>query len=56
MVEELCYKSEGLGFEIRSGEWISLIYIIIPTEIGPRLYSVYQKWEYQKQKINVYEE
>jgi hypothetical protein len=31
LVEALCYKSEGDGFDSRRGLWISLIYVILPV-------------------------
>jgi hypothetical protein len=54
VVEELCYKPEGRGLETRRGERISSIYLILPTALGPGMYSASNKNEYQKQKkINV---
>jgi hypothetical protein len=34
-VKALCYKPEDRGFETRSGERISSIYLILPAALGP---------------------
>jgi hypothetical protein len=47
MVKVLCYMSEGRGFETRCGD------LILPTALGPGLYSASNRNEYQKQKNNV---
>jgi hypothetical protein len=45
MVEALCYKPECRGFGFRWGEWIFLIYLILPAAPCPwGLFSVWQKW------------
>jgi hypothetical protein len=51
VVEAQCYKPEGRGFETRSGELISSIYVILPAALGPGVYSVSNRNENQKQKI-----
>jgi hypothetical protein len=45
-----CHKPEGRGFETRWSEWIFLIYLILPTALGPGVYSASNKNESQKQK------
>jgi hypothetical protein len=50
VVEELCYKLEGLGVETRLGNHILSIYLILPATIGPGVYPASNKNEYQKQK------
>jgi hypothetical protein len=52
-VEALCYKPEGRGFEIRWGEWISSIYLILPAALGLGVYSASSRNEYRKQENNV---
>jgi hypothetical protein len=39
VVKVLCYKPEGRGFEIRLGELIFSIYLILPAALGPGSYS-----------------
>jgi hypothetical protein len=53
MVKALCYKPEGLGFGTQGGELIFSIYLILPAALGPRVYSVSNRNEYQKQVNNV---
>jgi hypothetical protein len=53
VVEELCYKSEGRGFETRRGHRILSIYLILPAALGPGIYSAPNRNEYQKQEYNV---
>jgi hypothetical protein len=53
VVEEPCYKPEGLGFETRWGELIFSIYLILPAALGPGVYSASNRNEYQKQRNNV---
>jgi hypothetical protein len=43
----LCYKPEGRGFEIRWGELISPIYLILPAAMGLGVYSASNRNEYQ---------
>jgi hypothetical protein len=50
VVKELRYKPEGCGFETRSGEYISSIYLILPAALGPGVDSTSNRNEYQKQK------
>jgi hypothetical protein len=54
-VKALCYKPEGRGFETRWSEWFIFfpIYLILPAALGPGVYSVSNRNEYQKQKNNV---
>jgi hypothetical protein len=47
VVEALCYKPDGRGFEARAGEWIFSIYLLFPAALG----SASNRNEYQKQKI-----
>jgi hypothetical protein len=35
VVKALCYKPEGRGFEIRGGEYIFSVYLILPVTLGP---------------------
>jgi hypothetical protein len=56
VLEALGYKPEGRGSEIRDViELIFSIYLILPAALGPGIYSVSNRNEYQKQK-NVSEE
>jgi hypothetical protein len=52
VVEALCYKPEGRGFETRCGELIFSIYLILSAALGPGVYSASNRNEYQKQKNN----
>jgi hypothetical protein len=52
----LCYKPEGREFEIRWGEWMFSIYLILTPALGPEVYSAFNRNEYQKQKNNVSEQ
>jgi hypothetical protein len=38
---------------IRWGEWIFSIHLIFPAAVGPEVYSIPNRIEYQKQKNNV---
>jgi hypothetical protein len=49
VVEALCYKPEGRGFETGWGEKF-LIYLIIPAALRPGVYSASKRNEYQKLK------
>jgi hypothetical protein len=51
MVEALCYKPEGLGFETRRGKLFFSIYLILPAAIDPDVHSTSSRNEYQKRKI-----
>jgi hypothetical protein len=50
VVKALCCKPEGRGFEIRWGEWICSINLILPAALGPGVHSASNRNEYQKQK------
>jgi hypothetical protein len=51
LVKALCYKPEGRGFETQWGGWFFFsIYLILPTVLGPGVYSASNRNEYQKQK------
>jgi hypothetical protein len=56
VVKALCYKPEGRGFETDEVNELFPIYIILPAEPGPGVYSACNRNEYQKQKNNVSEE
>jgi hypothetical protein len=47
----LLYKPQGRGFGTDAA--IFLIYLIIPSALGPGLYSASNRNEYQKHKNNV---
>jgi hypothetical protein len=51
--EALCYKPGGRTFETWWGNWILSDYLIPPVALGPGVYSISNKNEFQKQKINV---
>jgi hypothetical protein len=53
VIKALCYKPESRGLETRWGGWFLSIYLILPAVLGPGVYSVSNRNEYQKQKINV---
>jgi hypothetical protein len=50
VVEALCYKPEGHGFEARLGEWIFSIYLTLLATLSPGVYSASNINECQKQK------
>jgi hypothetical protein len=50
VVESLCYKQEGRRFEIRWGDWIFSIYLILPAALGHGIYSAFNGNENQKEK------
>jgi hypothetical protein len=50
VVEYVCYKQEGRGFETRWGEWIFSIYLILSAVLDLKVYSTSNRNEYQKQK------
>jgi hypothetical protein len=56
MVEALCYKLEGHGFETQWGELIFPIHLILLAALGPGVYSASKRKEYQKQKNYISEE
>jgi hypothetical protein len=45
VVETLCYKPEGRGFDL-----IFSVYLILPTALGPGVYSASSTNDYQKHK------
>jgi hypothetical protein len=47
VVKALCYKPEGRGLLI-----FFLIYVILPTALGPGVHPAYNRNEYQTQKNN----
>jgi hypothetical protein len=51
VVKSLCNKPEGCGFDTPLSDWIFAIYLILPAALGPGVYSVSIRNEYQKQKI-----
>jgi hypothetical protein len=53
LVKALCCKSDGHGLETRSDECIFTICLILPTALGPGVYSASNRNEYQRQKNNV---
>jgi hypothetical protein len=53
VVKALYYKPEGRGFEIRRGERIFSIYLIISVALGNGVNSSSNRHEYQKQINNV---
>jgi hypothetical protein len=53
VVKALCYKPEGRGFEIRLGEIIFPVYVILSAALDPGVYSAGNRNVYQKQKNNV---
>jgi hypothetical protein len=53
VIKALCYKPESRGFETRWCEWFLSIYLILPAALGPGVYSVSNRNEYQKHKNNV---
>jgi hypothetical protein len=59
VVNSLCYKTEGRGFETHEVHFFSIyvilpIYLILPATLGPGVYSASNRNEYQKQENNVY--
>jgi hypothetical protein len=53
LVEALCYKPEGHGFETQWVKLIFPIYILLPAALGPGIYPTSNRNEYQKHKNNV---
>jgi hypothetical protein len=52
VVKALCYKPEGPGSRPYAlNDFFFSIYLILPTALGPGVYSAYNRNEYQKQKI-----
>jgi hypothetical protein len=56
VVEAQSNKLESRGLETPWNELIFLIYVILPAELDPGVYSASSKNEYRKQKNNVYGE
>jgi hypothetical protein len=54
VVKALCYKPEGHGFEAECYEWIFSIYLILPTALGPGVYTASDRNEYHRQRKNTY--
>jgi hypothetical protein len=55
LVEALCYKPKGRGFDSRRGYWFFFfffftIYLILPGALVPEDYLASNRNEYQKQK------
>jgi hypothetical protein len=48
MVEALCYKPEGRGFEFRRGIRMFSVYLTLPAELDPGVYSAFDRIEFQK--------
>jgi hypothetical protein len=53
VVEALCYKAEGRGFQTLRGEEFFSIYLILPAALGPGVHSASNRNEYQKERNNV---
>jgi hypothetical protein len=53
VVKALHYKPEGRGFETQGGACLSSNYLILVDALGPGVYSVSNRNEYQKQKNEV---
>jgi hypothetical protein len=51
-VRPLCYKPEGLAFEIRWGKCIFSIYLILLAALDPEVYSASNRIKYLKRKNN----
>jgi hypothetical protein len=49
LIEALCHKPEGHGFETQWGKCIFSIYLILPAILGPGVYSVSNRNKYQEQ-------
>jgi hypothetical protein len=54
VVEALCYKLEGHRFEPWWGEWMVSIYLILPTALGPWVYSVLTEMSTRIRKKNLW--
>jgi hypothetical protein len=53
VVTVLCYKPKRRGFETRSCEIFSSIYLNLPAALGPGVHSASNINELRKQKNNV---
>jgi hypothetical protein len=51
VVNALYYETEGRGFEIRWGEWISSIYLIFKAALGPGVHSASNRMSARSRKI-----
>jgi hypothetical protein len=54
VVEALCYKPEGRGFDFRWSHWFFTISLILPASLGSRVYSTSSWNEYQKLKKKMF--
>jgi hypothetical protein len=52
VVEALCYKSEGRGFETKYSQFFS-INLFLPAALPPGVHSTSNRNEYQKQKMSL---
>jgi hypothetical protein len=52
LVETLCYKPEGRGFNFRC-HCMSSIYLTLSVALGSGVYSTSNRNEFQRQKNNV---
>jgi hypothetical protein len=50
VVETLCYKLEGHGFETLWGELIFSVYLILPAALHPGIHSASKKWVPEAEK------
>jgi hypothetical protein len=50
VIDALCYKQEGRGFEIPSGNSVLSICLILSAALGPGVRSVSNRTEYQREK------
>jgi hypothetical protein len=48
VVDAVCYKQEGRGFETRWCDELFSVYLILPAGLGPGVYSAYNRNEYQR--------
>jgi hypothetical protein len=53
VVKALSYKPEGRGFDPLLGELFLSSYLILSVALGPGVYSVSNRNEYQKHKNNI---
>jgi hypothetical protein len=57
VVEALCCKPAGCGFENRCNEWFCFsICLILPTALGRGIYSASDRSEYLKHNNNIFRE
>jgi hypothetical protein len=50
VVKALCYKPEGRGSRPDEINTFLSVYVNLPAALGPRVYSAFNRNEYQKQK------